>query len=60
MTLFHVSMLEEIARGVLYLTRAKKNSVNIIFLLFAALSRATIYIGKAIKEASVSIFIIAT
>ena len=60
MTLFHVSILEETDRRILYLTRAMKNSANIIFLLFAALSRATMNNGKAIKQASVSIFIIAT
>ena len=60
MTLFHVSMVEGTFRRILYLTRAVKNSVNIIFLLFAALSRATMNIGKAIRQASVSTFIIAT
>ena len=60
MTLSYVSVLQQKSWVVLYDTRAMKNRANMIFLLFAALSRATMAKGKTIKETSVSIFITAT
>lgn len=47
-------------RAITYHTRAMKNKVSMIFLLVAALSRATMIKGRAIKQTSVSMFITPT